>query len=196
MTETDICNRALALLGHDRPIEDFDGMTDGAYNDQSTEAVRCRAFYGAAVRNCLAEHDWDFAAEERPVGTTSPDPYGWVRLPLPDGAIRVVAVRDEEGRPFRTERNARFIRARTFGRGGSIRYVADSVKASEMPHKFAEAVIAQLAFLLAGPMFGDDGRTNSFYQLAQNRLSDAVTKETDETAYRGEPDNPFIRARR
>ena len=83
MTETDICNRALALLGHDRPIEDFDGMTDGAYNDQSTEAVRCRAFYGAAVRNCLAEHDWDFAAEERPVGATSPDPYGWVRLQVP-----------------------------------------------------------------------------------------------------------------
>lgn len=189
MTETDICNRALALLGHDRQIADY-------ASDTSAEGTRCRHFYDAAVRDCLSAHDWDFAAEEVPVAAVPPDAFGWVRLPLPPDSLRIISVRDGEGHPFRTERNARFLRARTFGAAATIRFVADGVHAADMPPKFAEAVIAQLAYLLAGPMYGDDAKTNRAYQFAKGLLSEAVAEEADETAYRGEWDNPFVRARR
>ena len=197
MTDIEICNRALHLLGHDREITSlFETGEDGAYTDASTEAVRCRQFYGAAVKDCLAAHDWDFAAEEKVLSPVTPDAFGWVVVAMPEEALRLIVVRDGEGNPYKTERNSRRLRVRTFGRGCVMRYVRNEVEAEEMPHKFCEAVIAQLAFLLAGPMFGDDSKTNNFYQLAQNRISDAITKETDETAYRGEWDNPFIRSRR
>jgi len=188
MTNTEICNRALALLGHDRTITDYS-------SDESTEAVRCRCFLDSAVRDVLAESDWDFAAVENTLCGTSADAFGWVRLPIPPDMIRLCEVTDAEGHPFKTRRNRDFINARTGGVPARMRYVTSDVTASEFPHKFNEAVIAQLAFLLSGPMYGDDSKTNSFYQLARTKIADAVTKEVDETAYRGEWDNPFIRSR-
>lgn len=189
MTKTEICNRALAVLGHDRTISDFD-------TDTATEAERCRQFYASAKMNCLAEHNWDFAAVERDFGAVSPDSAGWARFPLPAGAIRVCAVTDTSGRPLETRRNRDFMLVKSGGSPVRIRYVADDVAESEFTHKFAEAVVYQLASLLAGPMFGSDQKTQNFMNLAQQKLSDAVTKETDETAYRGEWNNPFIKARR
>ena len=64
MTKTEICNRALALLGHDRAITAYEDASD-----TSTEAARCRQFLDAAVQDVLSAHDWDFAAEETTVGT-------------------------------------------------------------------------------------------------------------------------------
>lgn len=197
MTKTEICNRALALLGHDRAIADLDGRTDaGEYSDQSTEAVRCRQFLDSAIRDVLAESDWDFAAVERTVSAVCPDAFGWVRLPIPPDMIRLCEVTDAEGHPFKTRRNRDFISAKTGGGAAKMRYVTDDVSAADFPHKFNEAVVAQLAFLLCAPMYGDDAKTSSFYQLARSRIADAVNREADETAYRGEWDNPFIRARR
>lgn len=189
MTKTELCNRALAVLGHDRTIDDFD-------TDQSTEAERCRKFYPSAKMDCLAEHNWDFAAVERDYGAMASDPFGWVRLPLPAGAVRICAVTDDEGRPLETRRNRFTMHVRNYGAIVRIRYISDDVDESEFTHKFAEAVVYQLAALLAGPMFGSDQKTQNFMSLAHQKLSDAVTKDTDETAYRGEWNNPFIKARR
>lgn len=189
MTKTEICNRALAALGHDRMIEDFD-------TDQSTEAERCRQFYASAKMNCLAEHNWDFAAVERDFGTVAGDAFGWARFPLPAGAIRICSVTDDAGRPLETRRNQFSLNVRNNGSPVRVRYVAEDVDERDFSHKFAEAVIYQLAALLAGPMFGNDAKTQNFMSLAHQKLSDAVTKETDETAYRGEWNNPFIKARR
>ena len=196
MTKTEICNQALALLGHDRAVEDFDGQTDGVYNDQSTEAARCRQFFDVALHDCLAEHDWDFAAVVRGLGLVHGDAYGWARFPMPPDAVRLVEVTDAEGRPMKTRRNRDFVEVQTRGEAARIRYVSDDVDVTALPHKFREALVAQLAFLLAGPMFGSDSKTNSFYQLAKSRVADAVKKETDETAYRGEVENPFTSARK
>ena len=97
---------------------------------------------------------------------------------------------------MKTRRNRDFVEVQTRGQAARIRYVSDDVDVTALPHKFREALVAQLAFLLAGPMFGSDSKTNSFYQLAKSRVADAVKKETDETAYRGEVENPFTSARK
>ena len=189
MTKTEICNRALGVLGHDRTIDDFE-------TDQSTEAQRCRAFYNSAVLNCLAEHDWDFAAVERELGVVAPDQFGWARFPVPADALRISSVCDPQGRPLKTRRQLNFILVETLGGPARMRYITSDITEIDFPHKFTEAVIHQLAALISGPMFGDSAKTNSFMSLAAQKLSDAVTKETDETAYRGEWRNPFINARR
>lgn len=196
MTKIEICNRALAVLGHDRMIEDFDGMTDGQYNDQSTEALRCRQFFNAALEDCLSEHNWDFAAVERTMGASACDGRGWVRIPLIHDAVRICTVVNECGKPLETRRTRDCMYVRSDGRQIVIRYVSRDVEISELPHKFTEALVYKLAALLAGPMFGDDRKTQNFMTLAAQKLSDAVTKETDETAFRGEWRNPFIAARR
>lgn len=196
MTKTQICNRALAALGHDRTIEDFDGMTDGEYNDVSTEAVRCREFFDSALGDCLCEHNWDFAAVERNMGAAASDEHGWARFPLIPDAVRICAVTDDEGRPLETRRTRDFLLVRNRALPVRVRYVSSDVEMSELPHKFIEALVYRLASLLAGPMLGDDRKAQNIMNLAMQKLSDAVTKETDETAFRGEWRNPFIAARR
>lgn len=188
MTKTEICNRALAVLGHDRTIADYS-------SDESTEALRCRQFYGSAVADCLSEHDWDFAAVEKNIGTMHPDPYGWVSVPVPQDAIRIILVSDQEGKPFKTRRNRDHLSVQTNGLPARIRYVTSDVTEADFPHKFTEGVIYQLAALLCGPMYGDDKKTEGYANQAKMKISDAITKETDETAYRGRFDNPFISAR-
>ncbi len=189
MTKTEICNRALAVLGHDRAITDY-------ASDASTEALRCRLFYDCALADCLSEHDWDFAAVERNIGTMRPDPYGWVIAPLPPDALRIILVSDMEGNPFKTRRNRDRLLVQTNGLPAKIRYVTRDVTEADFPHKFTECVIYQLAALLCGPMYGDDKKTEGFMNQAKMKISDAITKESDETAYRGRFDNPFIKARR
>lgn len=188
MTQTEICNRALALLGHDRTITDYS-------SDASAEGVRCRQFYPSALSDVLAEHDWDFAAVERSIGTVHADEFGWARFPIPSDALRIIEVTDAEGHPFKTKRNRDFLNVKTDGNPAKMRYISTDISPEEFPHKFAEAVVAQLAYLLCGPMYGDDGKTNNFFNLARQKMSDAVTKDADETAYRGNWENPFIKAR-
>jgi len=188
MTKTEICNRALAVLGHDRTITNYE-------TDTSTEALRCRQFYDSALADCLSEHDWDFAAVVKNVGTIHPDAFGWVIVPIPDDSIRIILISDMEGNPFMTKRNRDNVSVQTFGLPAKIRYVTKDVAESDFPHKFTECVIYQLAALLCGPMYGDDRKTEGYTNMAKMKISDAITKETDETAYRGMFDNPFIRAR-
>lgn len=189
MTKTEICNRALAVLGHDRTIEDYS-------TDQSTEAVRCRQFYNAALEEVLGDHDWDFAAVEKNVGTMHPDAYGWVGVPIPQDVLRIILVSDMEGNPFKTKRNRDRLMVQTNGLAARIRYVSRDVAEGDFPPKFAEAVIYKLAALICGPMFGSDRKAEGYMNLAKMKLGEAVTAEADETAYRGEWENPFLNARR
>ena len=189
MTKTEICNRALAALGHDRTVADFDA-------DTSTEAVRCREFYASALGDCLCEHDWDFAAVEAPFAAVSPGPDGYARLPHPEDSIRISAVVNSEGKPLKIRRTRDALFVENFGEAARIRYVSKDVEAESLPHKFAEALVYRLASLLAGPMYGSDSKTQGFAQIAAQKLAEAVTRETDETADRGEWQNPFIPARR
>jgi hypothetical protein len=189
VTKTEICNRALAALGHDRTITDFDA-------DTSTEAVRCREFFASALGDCLCEHDWDFAAVETHFAAVPPGSDGYARLPHPEDSIRISAVVNSEGKPLKIRRTRDALFVENFGEAARIRYVSKDVEAESLPHKFAEALVYRLASLLAGPMYGSDSKTQGFAQIAAQKLAEAVTRETDETADRGEWQNPFITARR
>ena len=191
MTKTELCNRTLAVLGHDRTITSFD-------TDASTEAIRCRLFFDVAFLNVLAAHNWDFAAVERTFTISWRNGQGYATIVRPPDCARLVSAEDEMERPVRVKQANGMLYVKDGDAAASItlRWVSSAVDVADWPHEFAEAVVYELAAQLSGPMFGDASKTNGYMQLAQQKLSLAVTRETDETAYRGEPDDPFLSARR
>lgn len=189
MTKTDICNRALAILGHDRTITDYD-------NDSSTEALRCRQFYMAALEEVLTEHDWDFATNEIRLRFTSTDENGYSRLPLPADCVRFIAAMTPSGDPYPIRRTRNKLLVQNHGEDILLRYVSSDIEEESLPPKFREAFIYRLASLICGPMFGDVRKAESYTNLSKIKLGEAVTSETNETSYHGEWENPFLAARR
>lgn len=190
MTKTDICNLALASLGHDRTISDYD-------TDTSTEAVRCRLFLPRAIATVFSQHNWDFAARETSLTLSWANSQGYASIVRPADCARLVAVEDEDENPLKIKQaNGRLmIKTDSYSTQATIRYVSTDTDLDDWPTKFIDAVAAYLAYLLSGPMYGDPSKTNAYYQLAQTKVADAITVEADETAYKGETVNPFISVR-
>ena len=197
MTKTELCNRTLGFIGHDRTITDYDGQTEGVYNDRSTEAIRCRLFLPVAIADCLAEHNWDFAARERRYDLAWQNADGYATIQRPADCARLVAVMDSDERPIKVKQanGLLYIKKGEATASVTVRWVSSDADLDDWPPKFADAVVAKLAELISGPMFGDASKTNAYMQLAQQRIAAAITAEADETSYKGETVNPLIKAR-
>ena len=191
MTKTDLCNRALAVLGHDRTITAYD-------TDSSTEAVRCRLFLDNAYLNVLADHNWDFAAVERTFNLSWRNGQGYASIVRPADCAKLVSVENENEKPIRVKQANGILYVKNGDAESSVtlRWISTDTSVEDWPNAFTEAVVYELAAQLSGPMFGDASKTNGYMQLAQQKLSIAVTSETDETAYKGETSNPFLEARK
>jgi len=187
-TVTDICNRALGVLGHDRTITDY-------ATDTSTEAVRCRCFYPAAFSKVLAAHSWDFASVEIELTLTWQDSRGYSRVERPADCLRLTEIVDGGGHPLPVRQVGNALYVKPSGGKAYLKYVSRETDIAACPEAFVEAVVYELAALLCGPMFGDAKKVEGYMQLAVQSLSSAISNETDETAFRGEWDNSFIKAR-
>ena len=191
MTKTEICNRALAVLGHDRTIMDFD-------TDDSTEALRCRLFFDNAYLNVLASHNWDFAAVERPFRLSWRNGQGYASIVRPADCAKLVSVESEDEKPIKVKQanGILYVKDGDAESYVTMRWISTDTAMEDWPNAFAEAVVYELAAQLSGPMFGDASKTNGYMQMAQQKLSIAVTSETNETACKGETSNPFLEARK
>lgn len=184
MTKLEICNRALGVIGHDRTI--------AAYGEQTTEGKRCGQFYPAALRNVLGAYNWDFASRETSVELTD----GAASWTIPADCVKIVAVRDADGKTVQAVRAGASLRIWGGGENAIVRYISDgdptgtTVEAA-MPHLVVEAVVYELAALLFGPMIGNvqaqDGKAlyESYASTAAQRLSAAITAEDAEHAFMG-----------
>lgn len=191
MTKTDICNRALGILGHDRFIEDYE-------TDTSTEAERCRQLYPTALSHLLYAHEWDFATEERAIALGLPMEDGACRIPIPDDCARLIGIYDGSGEPLKVKRvrgKSAFVWPRGEGYA-KMRYISNDLEVDELPPPFVEALEHRLAHLLCAPMFGDPQRSANFLQLADAALSRAKAIEANETRYCGDAGNKYAEARR
>lgn len=180
MTEIELCNRALAVIGHDRQIT---ALTDG-----STEAARCAQFCPAAIRNVLSAYNWNFASAEAIV-TLDENPK--IYTP-PAGFLKLVSIRDVDGHALSALRSAGTLQI--FGGGAEtaiVRYVSAETSIAAFPHLVAEAVVYELAAMLFGPMVGNvqDSQGTALYhsyaKLAAAKLEAAITAEAAERAYMG-----------
>lgn len=185
---TDICNRALAALGHDRTITSLT-------QDDSTEALRCRAFFETALNDTLYAHNWDFATEEYSLKPSCVDKNGFAKFSQPEDFVRLVSVTDMELNPLKITRSRSGISVQNDGKMIRVKYVSNDIALQEAPPPFIDVVVYKLASLIASPMYGDARKAEEFINIAEMKLSKAIAQETDETSYRGEWENPFISAR-
>ena len=175
VTDIDICNRALALLGHDRTIS---SLADG-----SAEAARCALFYPAAKLNVLAAQAWEFAIRQIAV-------EGGAAASLPEDCARLVSISDDAGGAISAVRSGRSV---TPARDGTLRYVSSATPVGDMPHLVVEAIVAELAFQLYGPMLGNpSGEPQMAAQkglsaLAQAKIQAAWDAELAEHSFAGAP---------
>lgn len=182
MTQTDICNRALAVIGHDRTI--------ASMGETTTEGRLCAKFYPAARDNVLAAYDWEFAAVETEVQLLD-ETTAWA---IPAGCVKVVAVTDPDGRVLRTvRRGTNLLITKTGAETARVRYTSNAIDSFEaaLPHLVAEAIVYELAALLFGPMIGNvqDAQGTALYtsymQLASGKLQAAISAEDSEHAFMG-----------
>lgn len=196
MTETDICNLALGMLAHDRAIaSDF-------RSDTSTEAVRCRLFFDSSrikILSCGAP--WTFALENMTTCAETPGAFhdpdiapGW-RFSLPAGCLHVVRVHD----PFDERAPVDF---RPCGTeiyvdecDTTIIYVDDTTDLTLWPQCALDALAAELAARLAGPMTGKAEKASAARADADRALSLATLWNARQTPPRAPADDRYIRAR-
>lgn len=78
----EICNLALARIGHSRSLSSFD--------EKSAEGNYCRQFYDFDRRELLRRHAWNFAVKVVALAASDqPAEYGFLyRFQLPSGCLR------------------------------------------------------------------------------------------------------------
>lgn len=186
MTSIDICNRALAILGHDRAITSLDTSVD-----TSTEATRCALFYPAARDAVLSAQAWEFASVDVAV-------YSNIPYTLPTSAVRVVSVRDASGNAVPATRSGNTLR---FSKDGTLRYISNSGDVSTYPRLVQEAIIAELAFQLYSPILGNPTSRElvetqkAYSSLAEAKLQTAWAAELAEHRWTGAPQDPDAAAK-
>lgn len=186
---TDICNRALATVGSQVVLKDY-------ATDITAEANRCRQFLPVAIRTTLKAHDWDFATAEQVV-CLHPGGDGWTRERKPEGCVRIIGVVNKDGNPLRIRSTSDALWIDSHGCDVAwLRFVSDDIDLDEAPVEFVESIVYRLASLLAGSLGLSPNERANFTQLAEAKLSSAITEESNETGSPGEWDNPFLAARR
>lgn len=173
VTDLDVCNRALSVIGNDRTVWSLE-------KDSSGEAVRCRQLLPMARRHVLAAHPWEFAQKTSSVSSDRRPPSDFVRL---------VSAQDESGRPV----NCRVQNGLVGGSASSIRYVADALPLDSYPPSVLEAVVLSLAAYLSAyvqtPQEGG-GSTAAVGERAEEAIARAAREEAEEAVYRVTPSDP------
>lgn len=172
MTETDMCNLALGMLGHDRTIAgDFRTAT-------STEAVRCRLHFDGARKRVLSAHSWIFA-EDHVTLCAEPDPAdasvtGWQAFALPSDCLNIVRAYEPEcpGNALDFAPTADGVccpRDRV-----TVAYVRDLKNLAAWPQPALDALAAELAARLSGAITGSAEKARAFRQDAARELAQAA----------------------
>ena len=172
MTETDVCNLALGMLGHDRAITgDFRTAT-------STEALRCRLHFDACRRRVLSCRDWMFA-EDR-VTLYGAEGCGGAAsvmqaMRLPGDCLNVIRAHlpGRETDPVGWEPRAGH--AIACDRAPSvIVYIRDVTDMDLWPQQPLDAFAAELAASLAGALTASVEKTANAKKEARAVLDDAT----------------------
>lgn len=189
--EVDVCNSALAQIGHDRTIQ---SLSEG-----STEANRCNLFFGRALDRVLSSHTWIFALGEfNTIELGFQDSSGNEAVgneqPIED-LVRIVDATDNDGNRIdvlqytdyytwpsklyltKVPAKVRYIKRPKLGTGETF---------EDSPVYFKEAVACVLASMLYLPMFGYPAGTQTenpqklLDEQAEASIAKAVAAETSE----------------
>ncbi|MDR3418692.1 MAG: hypothetical protein P4L83_21170 [Nevskia sp.] len=185
-SSTDICNRALAMIGADRIT---------ALGEAGTAGTLCGLLYPELRDTLLADHSWNFALARTTLAAAETQP-GWGysnAFPLPADCLRVLRLNvadpttdwKVEGRSILTNVGAPLQIL-------YIRQVTDPVRFSP---PFVDALVHRMAAELAMAMQNNASERDRLVQVAEARLRIARSQDAAE----GRPDlvwaDTFILAR-
>lgn len=133
LTETDICNSALAKVGAERIT---------SLSDENERARLCKEQYPKVRDALLASHPWNFAIERKALAVSPDEPvYGFTyKFQLPADCFRVLEVWSNEED---WQREGDYIV--TDSADISIKYIKKIESTAKYSATFAEALAAKLA---------------------------------------------------
>ncbi len=199
-SKTDICNLALANLGHATPVINIDPP------DPSNEAKKCSIFYPIALAECLADHDWGFATRYSVLSSVGNPDAGWsFRFGLPSDYVKAREVTENEfntPQPYEiTSSDADGTVLQTHVETPLLKYTALVVVTGRFPPKFINALSWLLASYLAGPILrkkekAEEARKQYIEILGQGAVQDSNADKTSSPKQRVKDYKPrSIRAR-
>lgn len=149
MTETDICNLALARIGAARIAGEYT-VSPG---DQTYASARaCQDCYAVTRDRLLRSHPWNFAITRVVLATpdTTPPAFGWTnRFPLPSGCLRALKVNDSGEDAARKDWTVEGGFVLTDDDSVDLEYVARVTSVSLFDPLFIQALVVLLAVELA-----------------------------------------------
>ena len=166
VTEVDICNQALSLLGDVGQITSIDPP------DGSAQALVCNRFYDQAIDATLQMHAWSFAIKHEELVAATNDRDEWAyAYEVPDGLLRVLFVLpettrqdfpdqfSEAGRDYAIELDADDAPILyTNMANARIRFIKRITNEALFSPLFIQAAAAHLASLMAGAIIkGNEG---------------------------------------
>ena len=195
MTVIDICNNALADIGHDREITSLDPSAD-----TSSEARRCALFYPRALSDVIHAHPWRFITQTVPgdsVLVTTVDPLpGFESVYAPPAqAAAIQSAIDETGDPVPYTMQDGLIHARRDVDTFAFTSADLAADPSLWPPPFAEAVIAALALRLARVITGSDAAAKTAAQAYAQAIAAARRHDRMTSSSTPGESNPYLSAR-
>lgn len=191
MTITDIFNRALAMIGHDRYI--VAGVTT------STEYIRCNLEWDGARIAILSARDWNWLVQETALmqGAESLDDYSNAPeyvYDRPDDIIRLIGVYDGNNRrvPYRTANGNIYATVDE----AKFRYIADNEVPDEWPSAIVDAVCAELASRIGLAMSANGKVVGAMKQLRENYFNQAVEHDACEQNRSGSENDRYLASRK
>lgn len=188
---------ALGMLGHDRVI------TGDFRTAASTEALRCRLFFDASRKAVLSAdgHHWRFAEDTVKLDLPTPHQYH-PETPdfpflyeLPVGCLNIIRVHrcDDCGFPvdfFPCATGVYCAEERA-----TVIYVRDVTAIEDWPPLPLDALSAELAARLAGPMTASVDKTRAAKQDAKNALREAQLWNAKQFSNPPSNDDRYARSR-
>ena len=186
MSAVDICNDALAMVGHEPFISALDqaGKTAGL----------CRMFYPRRRDELLRGHPWNFALKRAEIAASTDAPvWGPTTLyPLPSDCLRVLRIDGHpltdwkvEGRAIACNETAPL----------NILYVSQVTDTALFDASFATALAARIAVDLAMPLANSAQMRDALAKAAKDALREARGMDAQEGAPEFPSADVFIEAR-
>ena len=166
MTETDIANRALSLLGEPAILSLDDG----------TAAARALGVHYEQVRDALLRsHAWDFAIERVELSRAADrPPFGWqYQFPLPADFLRLETFNMVEAGVCQSSFAVEGGMLVTNSSSAQITYVARVTNPGQWDALFADVFAHRLAAAACLQITGSDGRKQNIDRHAERRLKEA-----------------------
>lgn len=194
MTKTDLFNKALHLIGHDRSI------TEGEAD--SVEYLRCQSEWDGARVLILQHHPWNALIQATPItvgAETTDDVTNKIEYSFdrPD-CIKLCAVTDGSHRKVKYRVQNGIIYSETDQL--IFEYIEDPAITADLPDEWPQALIdamaAELASRIALSMTANAKVTAAMKQLSMTYLADAKASDAQEMQTSGSQGDRYINSRR